>query len=146
MFMDVSSVNVSCGAICLLDSGAAMIAVSFGGFWMRGFLFGALAVVCCGVALAQPAGWPVGPGHTVLTLWPKGAPGPNRTTGPEGDTSTATSNKIAARSLVRLGNVSVPTLTLFAPKGKNTGAAGGVFRGGGDKNCGGGPGRAGGWE
>src|SRR5258708_37201930 len=118
MFMDVSSVNVSCGAICLLGSGAAMIAVSFGGFWMRGFLFGALAVVCCGVALAQPAGWPVGPGHTVLTLWPQGAPGPNSRTGPEGATSPATSNKIGGRPLVGLGNVSLPTLPRFAPRGK----------------------------
>jgi acetyl esterase/lipase len=97
---------------------------------MRGFLFCAV-VVGCGVASAQPAGWPVGPGHTVLTLWPKGAPGPNTTTGPETDTSTATSDKIAGRPLVRLGNVSVPTLTVFAPKGKNTGAAVVVFPGGG---------------
>jgi acetyl esterase/lipase len=66
----------------------------------------------------------------VLTLWPKGAPGPNTTTGPEADTSTATSDKIAGRPLVRLGNVSLPTLTLFAPKGKNTGAAVVVFPGG----------------
>jgi acetyl esterase/lipase len=116
-----------------LGSGAAMIAASFGGFWMRGFLFGAVVVVCCGVASAQPAGWPVGPGHTVVTLWPKGAPGPNETAGPEIDTSTATSDKIAGRPLVRLGNVSVPTLTLFAPKGKNTGAAVVVFPGGGYK-------------
>jgi len=97
---------------------------------MRGFLFGAVMVACCGMAVAQPAGWPVGPGHTVLTLWPKGAPGPNTTTGPEADTSTTTSDKIAGRPLVRLGNVSVPTLTVFAPKGKNTGAAVVVFPGG----------------
>jgi acetyl esterase/lipase len=55
------------------------------------------------------------------------------TTGPEVDTSTATSDKVAGRPLVRLGNVSVPTLTLFAPKGKHTGAAVVVFPGGGYK-------------
>ena len=37
---------------------------------------------------------------------------------------------MAVRPLVRLGNVSVPTLTLFGPKGANTGAAVVVFPGG----------------
>ena len=98
---------------------------------MRRVLFGLVMVVCCGAGLGQSTGWPVGPGHTELTLWPNGAPGPNTTKGPEADTSTATSDKIAGKPLVRLGNVSVPTLTLFAPKGKNTGAAVVVFPGGG---------------
>ena len=101
---------------------------------MRRVLLGLVMACFGGAALAQSTqstGWPVGPGHTVLTLWPNGAPGPNTTKGPEADTSTATSDKIAGRPLVRLGNVSVPTLTLFAPKGKNTGAAVVVFPGGG---------------
>jgi acetyl esterase/lipase len=98
---------------------------------MRGFLVVVAMVVLSGGAGAQQSGWPVGTGHTVLTLWPKGAPGPNTTTGPEKDTSTATSDLIAGKPLVRLGNVSVPTLTVFAPKGKNTGAAVVVFPGGG---------------
>ena len=98
---------------------------------MRKFLVVAAMVAVCGGAWAQPSGWPVGSGHTVLTLWPNGAPGANTTTGPEKDTSTATSDLIAGKPLVRLGNVSVPTLTVFAPKGKNTGAAVVVFPGGG---------------
>jgi len=98
---------------------------------MRRFFVVVAMVVLCGGAGAQPSGWPVGPGHTVLTLWPKGAPGPDTTTGPEKDTSTATSDLIAGKPLVRLVNVSVPTLTVFAPKGKNTGAAVVVFPGGG---------------
>jgi acetyl esterase/lipase len=98
---------------------------------MRRFLVVVAMVVLCGGTGAQQSGWPVGPGHTVLTLWPKSAPGPDTTTGPEKDTSTATSDLIAGKPLVRLGNVSVPTLTVFAPKGKNTGAAVVVFPGGG---------------
>jgi acetyl esterase/lipase len=47
------------------------------------------------------------------------------------DTTKPTDNLIAGRRLVRLGNVSVPTLTLYKPKGKNTGAAVLVFPGGG---------------
>jgi acetyl esterase/lipase len=102
---------------------------------MGKFLRGLLMVVAAGVSggawAAQQGGWPVGPGHTMLALWPKGAPGPNTTTGPEKDTSKATDKQIAWRPIVRLGNVSVPTLTMFSPKGTNTGAAVVVFPGGG---------------
>ena len=52
--------------------------------------------------------------------------------GEEHDTTKPTDNLIAGRPLVRLRNVSVPTLTLYlAPKAKNTGAAVVVFPGGG---------------
>jgi acetyl esterase/lipase len=83
------------------------------------------------VAAAQPSGWPAGPEHVTVTLWPKGAPGVNTATGPEADTSTATSDKIAGRPLVRLGNVSAPTLTVYEPKGTGDHAAVVVFPGGG---------------
>ena len=49
----------------------------------------------------------------------------------EVDTTTATDKLIAGRPLVRLGNVSTPTLTVYSPQGKNTGAAVVVFPGGG---------------
>jgi acetyl esterase/lipase len=98
---------------------------------MRGFAAVVAMMAFCGGAGAQQSGWPVGPGHTVLKLWPNRAPGPDTTTGPEKDTSTAASDLIAEKPLVRLGNVSVPTLTVFAPQGKNTGAAVVVFPGGG---------------
>jgi acetyl esterase/lipase len=100
-------------------------------FVMRRVLLGAVMVVLGGVAMGQSTGWPVGPGHTVVTLWPKGAPGVNATTGPEADTSTAASPLIAGKSVVRLGNVSVPTLTVFVPTTKGNGAAVVVFPGGG---------------
>jgi acetyl esterase/lipase len=45
--------------------------------------------------------------------------------------TTAKDNLIAGKPLIRLGNVSVPTLTLYKPRGKNTGAAVVVFPGGG---------------
>jgi acetyl esterase/lipase len=46
------------------------------------------------------------------------------------DTTTAKDYRIAGKPLVRLGNVSAPTLTVYAPAGKNTGAAMVVFPGG----------------
>ena len=82
-------------------------------------------------AFGQQAGWTAPPGRATMPLWPKGAPGPSTATGPEGDTSTAKDKPIAGRPIVRLGNVSAPTMTLYAPKGKNTGAAVLVFPGGG---------------
>jgi acetyl esterase/lipase len=45
--------------------------------------------------------------------------------------TTAKEGLIAGRPVVRLGNVSVPTLTLYKPKGKSTGTAVVVFPGGG---------------
>jgi acetyl esterase/lipase len=83
----------------------------------------------------QPSAWPPGPEHATVTLWPGATPDPNGplpAAGPEHDTTKSTDNLIAGRPLVRLGNVSVPTLTLYlAPKQNNTGAAVVVFPGGG---------------
>jgi acetyl esterase/lipase len=81
--------------------------------------------------LAQPSGWPPAPGHLTLPVWPGVAPGAPANPLPEADTTTAKDNLIAGKPLVRLGNVSTPTITLYSPKGMNTGAAVVVFPGGG---------------
>ena len=80
---------------------------------------------------AQKPAWQPAPGHPTLNLWPNAAPGPPANPAPEKDTTTAKDNLIAGRPLVRLGHVSTPTLTFYAPKGRNTGAAVIVFPGGG---------------
>jgi len=80
---------------------------------------------------AQKPAWEPAPGHVTLTLWPGVAPGAPTNLPPEVDTTTAKNNLIAGKPLVRLGNVVVPTLTVYAPKGANTGAAVVVFPGGG---------------
>jgi acetyl esterase/lipase len=85
---------------------------------------------------AQPSGWPPSPGHLTLNLWPGVAPGEPANLPPEADTTTAKDQLIAGRPVVRLGNVSTPTLTLYPPKGKNTGAAVVVFPGGGYQDSG----------
>ena len=79
---------------------------------------------------AQSA-WPPAPGHVTMNIWPAAAPDPVPTTGPEADATTAKDNLIAGKPLIRLGNVSTPTITLYAAKGQNTGAAVVVFPGGG---------------
>jgi acetyl esterase/lipase len=69
-----------------------------------------------------------------LPLWPKGAPGPVTATQPEHDTTRPGDPLIAGRPVIRTGDVSAPTLTLYAaPSGmnQNSGAAVVVFPGGG---------------
>jgi acetyl esterase/lipase len=89
-----------------------------------------VAVVSVSLFAQQPA-WEAAPGHVTLPLWPHGAPGAQPNPAPEADTTTATDRLIAGRPIIRLGNVSTPTITLYKPKGKNTGAAIVVFPGGG---------------
>ena len=67
-----------------------------------------------------------------IVLWPKGAPGEKGDIGEEKDTTGPSSQLIAGKRVIRLGNVSNPTLTVYSPdKAKNTGAAVLVFPGGG---------------
>ena len=91
-----------------------------------------VAIVLVGGSLcAQRPGWQPAPGHTTIPLWPHGAPGAQPSAGPEADFTTAQDNLIAGKPIVRLGNVTVPTLTLYSPQGKSTGASVVVFPGGG---------------
>jgi len=89
---------------------------------------------CFGLGAQQPA-WQPAPGHATLPLWPNGAPGagaPAANAAPEVDTTTAKDNLIAGKPLIRLGNVSTPTITLYKPaKANGAVAAVVVFPGGG---------------
>ncbi|MGZ8939326.1 MAG: alpha/beta hydrolase [Limisphaerales bacterium] len=61
-----------------------------------------------------------------LRLWPKdkGAPGNEPKLEPERDMTKDSENQVAGRRLIRLGNVSEPTITLYpAPKDKAHGGA-----------------------
>jgi len=79
----------------------------------------------------SPSGWPPSPGHTTIPLWPNGAPGPSTAKGPEQDTTTSKDRQVAGRPVIRIGNVSAPTLTFYpAPSDRNSGTAVVVFPGG----------------
>ncbi len=93
-------------------------------------LFAAIAGFSLTLA-AQPSGWPPTTGHLTLPVWPGVALGAPADLPAEANMTTAKDNIVAGRSVLRLGNVVTPTLTLYAPKGKNTGAAVVVFPGGG---------------
>ncbi len=91
----------------------------------------AVAIFSSAILNAQQSGWPPSSDHLTLPIWPGAAPGAVAGLPAETDTTRAKDNLIAGKPLVRIGNVSTPTLTLYTPKGQNTGAAVVVFPGGG---------------
>ena len=67
-----------------------------------------------------------------IDLWPTGAPGEQGDIGEEKDMTKPTENLVAGKRLIRLGNVTKPTLTIYKPAPeKDTGAAVVVCPGGG---------------
>ena len=59
-----------------------------------------------------------------IPLWPKGAPGETGEIGVEQDTTKPDGRLVAGKRVSRIGNVSVPTITLYRPPtDKDTGAA-----------------------
>lgn len=86
-----------------------------------------LALLLAGAAIAAAAA-----ADAPIPLWPKGAPGEKGDIGPEADTTKPDGALVAGRRVIRLGNVSEPTLTVYRPpKEKANGAAVVVFPGGG---------------
>jgi acetyl esterase/lipase len=97
---------------------------------MKPLIF-ALCVVCAfGGLSAQTPVWQPSPGHTQVPIWPGAVPDAQPVAGPE-DTATVKDPLVAGRPWVQVGHVSRPTMTVYAPKEKNTGAAVVVFPGGG---------------
>lgn len=79
-----------------------------------------------GTLVCQNRAWDPGADRVTVPLWPH----PQPLSEPESDATTAKDNLIAGKPLIRLTNVSNPTITLYPPEGKNTGAAVVVFPGG----------------
>src|SRR5262245_516047 len=68
----------------------------------------------------------------VIKIWPGKAPGETKELPPEADTTKPGQGLIAGKPVIRLGNVSTPTLAVYRPtKDKDTGAAVIVCPGGG---------------
>jgi acetyl esterase/lipase len=78
---------------------------------------------------APPPTWDPGPGLTQIPIWPGDVPDASPLPGPE---SVETGKKlIGGKTVTGITNVSRPTMTVYAPKGANTGVAVVVFPGGG---------------
>jgi acetyl esterase/lipase len=79
-------------------------------------------VFACSSLFAQNHGWQPAPGHTQVPIWPGTAP--DAQFGPPANTENVPEPG-------EVDNVSRPTMTVYSPKGKNTGVAVVVFPGGG---------------
>jgi acetyl esterase/lipase len=79
-------------------------------------------------AVARGPAWQPSAGNKQVPLWPGTPPDSHPPTKPE---ATETSGSIAGSPMTSVTDVSRPTLTVYSPKGKNTGAAVIVFPGGG---------------
>ncbi|MDB6023766.1 MAG: Xylanase [Pedosphaera sp.] len=87
-------------------------------------------VLFCGIFLAAQAG-AAEPSQPAL-LWPNGAPGETNTVSTEHDTSEPGKGLVAGKPVIRLGNVSQPTITIYRPAAaEQTGTAVIVCPGGG---------------
>jgi acetyl esterase/lipase len=99
---------------------------------MKPLLFVLCVLSPCGGVSAQTPAWQPSPGHTQIPIWPGTPPDARPGVGPETVTSTTRSEDlVAGKPWTYVSNVSRPTMTVYSPQGKNTGAAVVVFPGGG---------------
>ncbi|HET9160916.1 MAG TPA: hypothetical protein VFN88_09905, partial [Caulobacteraceae bacterium] len=76
-----------------------------------------VALVLAAGAQSAPVAWRPSAGHVQTPIWP--GPPPNALPRPKPETATADWQGVE--------NVSRPTMTVYAPKGRNTGVAAIVF-------------------
>ncbi|HXY10547.1 MAG TPA: alpha/beta hydrolase [Terriglobales bacterium] len=94
---------------------------------MKPWFFALCVGLACGSLSAQTPSWQPSPGHKQVPIWPAAVPDAQPVSGPE-YTETVGEDPPGA---VVVGKVSRPTMTVYWPEGKNTGAAVVVFPGGG---------------
>lgn len=85
-------------------------------------IFFAIAFACGGLSAQTPV-WQPSPGHTQIPIWPKEPSDAQPVPGPESVQPDPECSWVS--------NVSRPTMTVYSPKGSNTGVAVVVFPGGG---------------
>ncbi|MFK2877798.1 alpha/beta hydrolase [Rhodanobacter hydrolyticus] len=91
-------------------------------------VFFGLLFACVGTHAAETV-WQPSAGHLQMSLWPGTPPDMKTMPGPEKTETGA--QLLAGKTVTAVSNVSHPTLTVYAPQGKNTGAAVVVIPGGG---------------
>ncbi|MBD8879917.1 alpha/beta hydrolase [Rhodanobacter sp. 7MK24] len=92
-------------------------------------VFFGLLFACVGTHAAETV-WQPSAGHLQMSLWPGTPPDMKTMPGPE-YAALRKEHLIAGKPWLEVANVSWPTMTIYPPQGKNTGAAVVVFPGGG---------------
>ena len=98
---------------------------------MKPLIFALCVVFACGGLRAQQTTWQPSPGHTQVPIWPGAVPDPQPVAGPEAATTRENDHLVAGKPWTYVEHVTRPTMTVYSPSGKNTGAAAVVFPGGG---------------
>jgi acetyl esterase/lipase len=99
---------------------------------MKPLIFALCGVFAFGGLHAQMPVWQPAVGHVQVPIWPGTAPDAQPVAGPEfAVTAGGKDALVGGKPWVAVENVSQPTMTVYSPKGKNTGAAVIVFPGGG---------------
>ena len=99
--------------------------------WTTVCILAALSVAIASAgASAQVSPWQPSPGHEQVPIWPGAVPDAQPAEGPEA-TEAEKEALVAGKPWVAIRNVSRPTMTIYPPRGKNTGVAVVVFPGGG---------------
>ncbi|MGC2744973.1 MAG: alpha/beta hydrolase [Candidatus Angelobacter sp.] len=98
---------------------------------MKSLVVAMCVLFATGVMSAQQTGWQPSPGHTQIPIWPGAVPDQQAVAGPEVATTRTKDNLVGGRPWTYISTVSQPTMTVYSPEGKNTGAAVIVFPGGG---------------
>jgi acetyl esterase/lipase/phage tail protein X len=96
---------------------------------MKSLIFVFCVVLAWGDLRAQTKVWQPAAGLTQIPIWPGVAPDAKPVLGPE--FAETTKELYAGKPAVVVYNVAQPTMTVYSPKGTNTGAAVVVFPGGG---------------
>lgn len=86
-------------------------------------------LAACGCVQAHPKAWQPSAGHTQIPIWP-GTP-PDFQQGPGAEYVLTGHKLIGGRPVTAVFNVSKPSMTIYSPPGRNSGAAVVVFPGGG---------------
>jgi acetyl esterase/lipase len=98
---------------------------------MKPLVFFLFAVFALGSLGAQTIVWQPSQGHMQVPIWPGAVPDAAAVVAAGPETAEMSTNLIAGKPTQSVSNVSRPTMTVYSPKGKNTGAAVVVFPGGG---------------
>lgn len=98
---------------------------------MKPLLFALVVMSAFGSLNAQAPVWQPSPGHTQIPIWAGAAPDSQPVAGPEIAITTGKNDLVAGRPWISVERVSKPTMTVYSPTEKNTGAAVVVFPGGG---------------
>jgi acetyl esterase/lipase len=96
---------------------------------MKPLMIALWVVFACGCLGAQTNVWQPSSGHTQVPIWPGAVPDAQPVPGPEN--AITSTELIAGRPVIVVNNVAQPTMTVYSPKGTNTGVAVVVFPGGG---------------